>query len=131
LRREQSKQRKENVMRKKVVLAAAIATLAVGLPVAEAAPAKLIATVGPGHTISLKTTSGAKVRIVKAGVYSIVVRDRSEDHDFRLIGAGVNKATGVGSVGTTTWKVRLLRGKTYRFVCDPHVDEMFGSFRVR
>ncbi len=30
-------------------------------------------------------------------------------------------------MGTQTWKVRLVKGKTYRFVCDPHSDEMFGA----
>jgi hypothetical protein len=119
-------------MRKNVAVAAALAGLAVALPAgAEAAPAKLVATVGPGHTISLRTASGATVRTVKAGLYTIVVRDRSADHDFRLMGPGVNRATSVGAVATTTWKVRLARGKTYRFVCDPHIDEMFGSFKVR
>lgn len=68
---------------------------------------------------------------MKAGVYSIVVRDRAAEHDFRLAGPGVSKAIGVGFIGTQTWKVRLARGKTYRFLCDPHSDEMVGSFRVR
>jgi hypothetical protein len=98
---------------------------------ASAAAPKLIATVGPGHTITLRTPSGAPARSVKAGVYAIVVRDRASDHDFRLVGPSLNKATGVGFMGTQTWKVRLLKGKTYRFVCDPHSDEMFGSFRVK
>ena len=98
---------------------------------ASAATPKLIATVGPGHTITLRTSSGAPARTVKAGVYAIVVRDRAADHDFRLVGPSVNKATGVGFMGTTKWKVRLVKGKTYRFVCDPHSDEMFGSFRVK
>jgi hypothetical protein len=34
-------------------------------------------------------------------------------------------------MGTRTWRVRLAKGKTYRFVCDPHADEMRGSFRTR
>ena len=98
---------------------------------AGAATPKLIASVGPGHTITLRTSTGALARSVKAGVYTIVVRDRAADHDFRLVGPGLNKATGVGFIGTTTWKVKLLKGKTYRFLCDPHSDEMFGSFRAR
>ncbi len=78
--------------------------------------------------VSLKTASGAPVRSVKAGTYNIVVNDRSSDHNFRLGG----RATGVDSTGRTVWKgVRLVRGKTYTYVCDPHADEMRGSFRVR
>jgi hypothetical protein len=114
------------------ILATAIAALACAVPTgAAAATPKLMANVGPGHTISLRTTAGVSVRSVKAGLYKIVVRDRASDHDFRLVGPGLNKATGVGFVGNATWRVRLVRGKTYRFVCDPHSEEMRGSFRVR
>jgi hypothetical protein len=122
-----------NIVRKLVLVAVAClaASAFLGPAGAGAAPAKLLATVGPGHTITLRTPAGGPARSVKAGVYAVVVRDRAADHDFRLVGPGVNKATGVGFMGTQTWKVRLARGKTYRFVCDPHSDEMFGSFRVR
>ena len=114
------------------ILAALLAALAVAFPTgAAAATPKLVASVGPGHTISLRTASGALVRSVKAGTYTIVVRDKATDHDFRLVGPGLNKATGVDWVGTQTWRVRFLRGKTYRFVCDPHADEMRGAFRAR
>jgi hypothetical protein len=115
-----------------LVLAVALAVGALLGPAgAGAATPKLVASVGPGHTITLRTPAGAIARSVKAGVYTIVVRDRAADHDFRLTGPGVNKATGVGFVGTQAWKVRLAKGKSYRFLCDPHSDEMFGSFRVR
>ena len=98
---------------------------------AVAAPAKLVGTVGPSDTITLRTAGGASVRSLKAGVYTILVRDKAEDHDFRLVGPGVNKATGVESLGNRTWRVRFAKGKTYRFFCGPHADEMRGSFRVR
>jgi hypothetical protein len=124
-------QRKENLVKKTVLLALAVATFAVALPVAEAATPKLVAMVGPGYSISVRTASGAVARNVKPGLYRIVVRDRSAEHNFHLSGAGVNKATSVGWTGTKTWTVRLARGKSYRFVCDPHAGEMFGSFRVR
>jgi plastocyanin len=90
---------------------------------------RLVATVGPGHTISL-TRGGRKVIALKRGLYTIVVRDRSAIHNFRLIGPGVNKATGVSFVGTRTWRVRLTVG-LHRFRCDPHRSTMRGSFRVR
>jgi hypothetical protein len=125
-------QRKENGMKKKVLFAAALSGVAVTLPVgAEAASPKLVATVGPGYSISVRTASGAVARSVKPGVYQIVVRDRSAEHNFHLSGAGVNKSTSIDWSGTKTWTVRLTRGKSYRFVCDPHADHMFGSFRVR
>jgi plastocyanin len=113
------------------VVAAAAATFAALPGGANAATPKLVATVGPGYTITLRTTSGAPARTMKAGVYAITVRDRSEEHNFHLTGAGVDKATSVDWVGTKTWRVRVVRGKTYRFVCDPHAGMMRGSFRGR
>jgi plastocyanin len=89
----------------------------------------LIATVGPGATISLRTRAGRRVRQVRRGRFRIVVRDRSRMHNFHLRGPGVNKRTTVGFRGTRTWTVTLRRG-TYRFVCDPHARRMRGSFRV-
>lgn len=89
----------------------------------------LRATVGPGPTISLRTTSGRRVSRLRAGRYRIVVRDRSARHNFHLTGPGVNKRTAVGFRGSRTWTVTLRKGR-YRFVCDPHAARMRGSFRV-
>ena len=89
---------------------------------------RLVATVGPGATISLKRGS-RKVTRVKPGLYTITVRDRSALHNFRLLGPGVNKATTVRFVGTRTWRLRLKKG-LHRFRCDPHRAVMKGSFRV-
>ena len=94
-------------------------------------PGRLTGTVGPGFTIALRSARGAAVRSARAGLYTIVVRDRSRAHNFHLVGAGVNRRTSVPFVGTATWRVRLQRGKTYRFVCDPHAQHMRGSFTVR
>lgn len=95
-----------------------------------AAPGKLTATVGPSFVISLKTALGAIVRSVKAGAFTITVRDRSNFHNFHLVGPGVNKSTGVAFKGTTTWKVKFAKGKTYRFFCDPHKTSLKGFFRA-
>ena len=110
--------------------AAAVGALALAVP-GNAATPKLVATVGPGETITLRTSAGAAVRSLRAGVYTVVVRDLSDEHNFRIAGPGVSKATGVESTGNVTWKVRLLKGKVYRFVCDPHADDMRGAFRAR
>jgi plastocyanin len=97
---------------------------------AQAAPAKkLTGTVGPGFTITLK--QGTKpVKTLKAGRYSITVSDKSNIHNFRLRGPGLNtEITGIGFRGTKTVTVTLKKG-TYTFVCDPHLTTMKGTFRV-
>lgn len=113
------------------VLGALVAVALVFSVTANAAPQKLVATVGPGYTISLKTTAGKRVSTLTRGAYAIVVKDRSDDHNFHLRGPGVSKAfTGVDFIGSKTIKVRLGSGR-YTFVCTPHADEMHGSFSVR
>jgi plastocyanin len=111
-------------------LAAAVAA-ALWLPAAApAAPAtRLVATVGPGFTITL-TKGGRKVTTLRPGAYRITVRDRSRFHNFALRGAGVRRSTTVSFVGTQTWSVRLRRGQ-HTYVCTPHALHMKGSFRVR
>jgi plastocyanin len=90
---------------------------------------RLVAIVGPGFTIALRTPAGAAVRTAKPGAYTITVRDRSGDHNFHLSGPGVNKETSESGTATATWRVTLRRG-AYRFVCDPHAAVMKGSLRV-
>jgi plastocyanin len=84
---------------------------------------KLTATDGPGFTITMSA------KTVKAGTYTITVRDRSNIHNFHLTGPGVNKKTSVAAVKTYTWTVKLKRG-TYKFVCDPHASIMKGVLKV-
>lgn len=91
---------------------------------------RLVATVGPAATISLRTAGGARVSSLAARTYRITVRDRSSRHNFHLLGPGVNRRTGVGFRGTVTWTVRV-RGGVYRYVCDPHARRMRGTFRGR
>jgi plastocyanin len=89
----------------------------------------LVANVGPGFSITLESSAGAAVKTLRAGTYTIVVHDRSPEHNFHLTGRGLDKATSVTSVATTTWRVRVAQG-TYRFQCDPHAEMMRGSLRV-
>ena len=95
-----------------------------------AAAPKVVGKVGPGHTIGV-TIGGKRVKTLKAGTqYRFVVTDRSEDHDFRLVGPGVSKViTSEGFVGTKTAVVTFRKG-TYRFFCAPHAEDMRGTFRA-
>jgi plastocyanin len=98
------------------------------VPAAVAATPTLNGTVGPGFTITL-TKAGKKVTKLTAGTYVIKVSDKSNIHNFRLKGPGVNKTTSLGGKGASTWKVTLKKG-TYTFVCDPHASIMKGTFKV-
>jgi len=115
-----------------VLVGAVLAALAVALPgSSQAATPKLVASVGPGFTISLKTAAGKKVTVLKPGTYSISVRDKSPVHDFRLRGPGINKVlSGISAVGTKTVTLRLRAGR-YQFTCQPHASAMHGAFSVR
>jgi plastocyanin len=111
-----------------ILVVAAVALAAAATASSKSAP-KLTGTVGPGFTITLK--QGTKpVKTLKAGRYSITVSDRSNIHNFRLRGPGVNRQiTTVPARGTKTVTLTIKRG-TYTFVCDPHASTMRGTFRV-
>ena len=117
--------------RTRMLTATGIAALAAGLfgaAGAGAAVPKLVASVSDPLNISL-TQGGKKVTALKAGTYTITVKDTAADHNFHLTGPGLNKTTSVSGKGTTTWKVALKAG-TYKYVCDPHASVMKGSFTV-
>jgi plastocyanin len=110
------------------LLVAFVGALAV-VATSTAARPKLVGTVGPGFTITLKQ-AGKPVKTLKAGVYTITVTDKSDIHNFRLRGPGVNKEiTTIAFEGMKTVVVKLSKG-TYTFVCDPHFTTMKGSFKV-
>jgi plastocyanin len=116
-------------MKLRLLAPAALVPLLLSVPVsADAATPTLKATVGPDFSITL-TKGGKAVHSLKHGKYIIKVSDRSDIHNFRVKGAGVNKATSVPRVYSTTWRVTFKKG-TYRFVCDPHPESMKGSFKV-
>jgi plastocyanin len=91
---------------------------------------RLVLTSGPGFTITLKTSAGKVVKAMKTGTYRVTVRDRSSAHNAHLTAPGFNRATTVPFVGTQTWKVKLARPGTLRFVCDPHASSMRGTAKV-
>jgi hypothetical protein len=71
------------------------------------APARLTATV-TSRRVSLAPRHAAAGRAV------LTVSDRARTRGFRLVGAGLDRRTGVAYTGTATWRLRLRSG-TYRF----------------
>jgi plastocyanin len=113
----------------RLTLAASSAILALVAAAPATAATKLVATVGPGFTITLKK-AGKKVTTLPAGAYTITVQDKSNFHNFSLSGPGIKKSTTVAFVGTKTWNVTLRKGK-FAYVCMPHASSMRGSFTVK
>jgi plastocyanin len=95
-----------------------------------AASGTLEGEVGPGFTIEVKQ-NGEDAETVKAGTYTLKVEDKSDAHNFHLIGPGVdNRVTEVPFVGEKTVTVTLKKG-TYTYQCDPHAARgMKGSLTV-
>jgi plastocyanin len=85
---------------------------------------------GPGFEIEVKQ-NGEDAESVKAGTYTLKVEDKSDAHNFHLIGPGVDKVvTDVGFVGDKIVTVTLKKG-TYTYQCDPHAASgMKGTFQV-
>ena len=95
-------------------------------------PGKLRGEVNRNFEITLRSARGANVGAVKGGAaYTIAVRDRSAEHNFHLVGAGVNRKTAVKKVQTATWKVTFRKGARYAFYCDPHREDMRGTLVAR
>jgi plastocyanin len=119
--------------RSHLVLGFAALALMIGVPasaMSAMSAKKLTGTVGPGFTITLKSGS-KKVSSLPAGKYTIAVSDKSDIHNFRLKGPGVNKEiTSVSFKGSKSYTATLKKGK-YTFVCDPHASIMKGSFTVK
>lgn len=117
-------------MRKVVRVSGVIAALALaGAGVAGADGTPLKGSVGPGFAISLRDGSGGTVSHLDAGAYSLGVGDQSDNHDFHLIGPGVDVSTTVEEVGDKSFAVTLADG-TYTFFCDAHPLQMKGTFTV-
>jgi plastocyanin len=115
-----------------VLLATGLAA-AMFLVSAEASTPKLIGTVGPGFTITLKK-GAAKVKTLKAGKYAFVVTDKASIHDFTIErekgGPKIEKTlTGTSFQGKKTVTVTLKPG-SWKFYCSIHEPQMFGFFKV-
>jgi hypothetical protein len=113
-----------------VALATAVTLTAVIGAGSVSAVSTVSGSVGPGFTISLER-KGKRVKTLRPITYRFRVKDRSSSHNFHLRGPGVNRnITSVGFTGTKSVSIKLRKG-TYRYVCDPHADDMRGSFKVR
>jgi hypothetical protein len=81
-----------------------------------AAPSKTLrGDVGPSGAVRLLTPYRNPVRALVEGTYTIVVRDRSARHAFRLTGtpywgSSLRRNTGIRFKGTVSWKVKLRPG---------------------
>ena len=111
-----------------LVAAGAVALLATS-PAAPMSTPRLIGTVGPGFTISLKH-NGKVFKTLKHGSYTFAISDKASIHNFQIEGTGVDRAiTTVAFTGTKTVTI-LLRKGSYKFYCAPHESTMFGRFKV-
>lgn len=90
----------------------------------------LVATVGPGFSIRLADSTGHTVTNLAPGAYTITIHNLSptQEHNFHLIGPGVNMASEFDN-NTVTWNVTFVDGK-YSYNCDAHPTLMKGSFTV-
>ena len=113
-----------------LTLAAALTAVVLAATSAWSAAPRLVGSTGPDGAFHITLTKGGKkVTKLKAGKYTIVVKDVAKTHDFHLKGPGLDKKTPVKGKGTFTWHVTLKKG-TYRYTCDPHKTIMKGSFTV-
>jgi plastocyanin len=117
-----------------VIAAALIASVAVAAALGQTASTPILrGTVGPGFTISL-TKGGKKVRTLRAGIYTITVRDRAASHNFTLERETKPKiekhVTSTAFIGTKSMKVTLKKGE-WKYYCSVHESTMHGSFVVK
>ncbi len=110
------------------VALAALCAVASGSPAAPAQGA-LVANVGPGFEISLRTSAGARVTQLDPGAFTVEVDDQTEEHNFHLTGPGVNELTLAAEITKVTWNVTFRDG-TYTFLCDVHPTTMRGRVTV-
>jgi plastocyanin len=109
---------------------AAETTTVEGASGASGASAELEGEVGPGFEIEVKQ-NGEDAESVSAGTYTLKVEDKSDIHNFHLIGPGVDEmVTEVPFKGEKTVTVTLRKG-TYTYQCDPHASGgMKSTFEV-
>ena len=120
-------------MRKLLATTALAALVAVGAASA-GGPTKLLGTVGPGYTISLKK-AGKSIKTLKAGTYKFVVADKSSFHNFTVEREHPAKpkiekhVTSTPFTGSKTMLITLKPG-SWRYYCSVHEALMHHDFKV-
>jgi plastocyanin len=117
-----------------IIAAVLVATVAAAAALGQSASTPTLkGTVGPGFTISL-TKGGKKVRTLRAGIYTISVRDKAASHNFTLERETKPKiekhVTSTAFIGTKSMKVTLKKGE-WKYYCSVHEATMHGSFVVK
>jgi hypothetical protein len=116
-----------------VAAVAALGSAGAAMAFTPAATPVLKGTVGPGFTITLKSSSGKKVTSLKAGTYKFVITDKADIHTFDVAqtkgGHFHKELTSAGFKGTKTVTVKLTKG-SWQYYCAVHPTEMFGNFKV-
>src|SRR5581483_3189117 len=74
-------------------------------------PAPRLTLTVTDRAIALRTAAGKAVRSLAAGAYVVQVSDRSRRQNAHVLGAGVNRKTGIAFVGKATWRLTLAAGK--------------------
>lgn len=90
---------------------------------------ELTGSVGPDFSIDLLLPNGSPVTRLGAGTYRLVITDRTDEHNFHLVGGGIDMTTDVGGKETARWTLTL-KEANYVFFCDPHFTSMRGDFVV-
>lgn len=80
-------------------------------------------------TITLMDAAGKPVTTLKAGTYTVKIKDTSAIHNFHLFGPGVEQTTTVPEIKEVTWTVTMKPG-THTYICDPHPSNMKKTFTV-
>jgi hypothetical protein len=89
----------------------------------------LHAVVGPDFRIGLSFDDGSPVTNLPAGTYTVQVSDRSGQHNFHLIGPGVDQKTEIATESEASWTVTFQDQNGYTFQCDAH-SSLTGNFTV-
>jgi hypothetical protein len=113
-----------------LVLGATLATRVGTHDSGAAVSSTLHGNVGPGFVVTLTYDDGTTVASPPAGSYRILVTDQASDHNYHLIGPGVDMQTGTQQIGSATWTVTFENNSTYTFQCDTHPAEMNGAFTI-
>ena len=121
-------------MLRAILAAATIGAVALALSataLSSSKSTKLVGTVGPSFTITLKK-GATKVKTLPAGTYTFVIHDKSSIHAFGLDGPHgfAHDFTKIPFVGTKTATIKLKAGK-YKYYCPNHESTMFGHFTVK